>query len=219
MNILTIVPSRGRPEAVNELIEEFNANTAISDLCIATDDDDPSEYIVPNKVILEVNPRMRMNGTLNFIADKYCYDYDYLVFLGDDHRPRTEHWDLKLFESIEDLKYGIAYGNDLLQGENLPTAVMQDARIVRTLGYFSPPKQKHLFLDNFWKDLGTELGTLVYSPDVIIEHLHPFANKAKMDAGYAEVNDREMYIYDQLMYEEYKITQWQKDLYKLRMTG
>jgi hypothetical protein len=216
MNILTIVPSRGRPEAVNELIEEFNATTAISNLVIAVDDDDSSEYIVPDKVILEVNPRMKMNGTLNFIANKYCEDYDYLVFMGDDHRPRTQDWDLLLAESIKDIKHGIAYGNDLLQGENLPTAVMQDARITRTLGYFSPPKQKHLFLDNFWKDLGTELGTLVYSPDVIIEHLHPFAGKAQLDAGYIEVNDKQVYIYDQMMYQEYRILRWQDDLAKLR---
>jgi hypothetical protein len=216
MNILTIVPSRGRPEAVNELIEEFNATTAISNLVIAVDDDDTSEYIVPDKVILEVNPRMKMNGTLNFIANKYCEDYDYLVFMGDDHRPRTQDWDLLLAESIKDIKHGIAYGNDLLQGENLPTAVMQDARITRTLGYFSPPKQKHLFLDNFWKDLGTELGTLVYSPDVIIEHLHPFAGKAQLDAGYIEVNDKQVYIYDQMMYQEYRILRWQDDLAKLR---
>jgi hypothetical protein len=216
MKILTIVPSRGRPEAVNELIEEFNATTAISNLVIAVDDDDSSEYIVPDKVILEVNPRMKMNGTLNFIANKYCEDYDYLVFMGDDHRPRTQDWDLLLAESIKDIKHGIAYGNDLLQGENLPTAVMQDARITRTLGYFSPPKQKHLFLDNFWKDLGTELGTLVYSPNVIIEHLHPFAGKAQLDAGYIEVNDKQVYIYDQMMYQEYRILRWQDDLAKLR---
>jgi hypothetical protein len=216
MKILTIVPSRGRPEAVNELIEEFNATTAISNLVIAVDDDDTSEYIVPDKVILEVNPRMKMNGTLNFIANKYCEDYDYLVFMGDDHRPRTQDWDLLLADSIKDIKHGIAYGNDLLQGENLPTAVMQDARITRTLGYFSPPKQKHLFLDNFWKDLGTELGTLVYLPEVTIEHLHPFAGKAQLDAGYIEVNDKQVYIYDQMMYQEYQILRWQDDLAKLR---
>ena len=105
MNILTIVPSRGRPEAVNEFIEEFNATTAISDLVIAVDDDDPSEYIVPNKVILEVNPRLWVNGTMNLMANKYCENYDYLVFMGDDQRPRTEDWDLKLAEAIKDIKY------------------------------------------------------------------------------------------------------------------
>jgi hypothetical protein len=216
MNILTIVPSRGRPDAVAELIEDFNATTAISNLVIAVDDDDTSEYVVPEKVILEVNPRMRMNGTLNFIADKYCYDYDYLVFMGDDHRPRTQDWDLKLAEAIKDIKHGIAYGNDLLQGENLPTAVMQDSSITRTLGYFSPPKQRHLFLDNFWKDLGTELGTLRYVPEVILEHLHPFAGKSEWDERYVEVNDKQMYIYDQMMYQEYRITRWKEDLAKLR---
>jgi hypothetical protein len=123
---------------------------------------------------------------------------------------------LKLAEAIKDIKHGIAYGNDLLQGENLPTAVMQDSSITRTLGYFSPPKQRHLFLDNFWKDLGTELGTLRYVPEVILEHLHPFAGKSEWDERYVEVNDKQMYIYDQMMYQEYRITRWKEDLAKLR---
>jgi hypothetical protein len=216
MKILTIIPSRNRPDSVLDLIEEFNATTAISNLVIAVDDDDPSEYIVPDKVILEVNPRMWMNGTLNFIAKKYCEDYDYLVFMGDDHRPRTKDWDLLLAESIKDIKYGFAYGNDLFQGENLPTAVMQDARITRTLGYFSPPPMKHLFLDNFWRDTGRELGTLRYLPEVVIEHMHPYIGKVEMDAGYAEVNSVEVGSHDQMAYMDYLTNQWQDDLAKLR---
>ena len=216
MDILTIVPSRGRPDSVAELIEEINATAHITNLVIGVDDDDPSEYIVPDKVILEVNPRMWMNGTLNFIANKYCYDYDYLVFMGDDHRPRTKGWDELLAEAIKDVPLGIAYGNDLFQGENLPTAVMLDAKIVRTLGFFSPPQMKHLFLDNFWRDTGKELGTLRYLPDVIIEHMHPYANKTEMDAGYAEVNSTEVQVHDQLAYGHYIAEEWRKDLEKLR---
>jgi hypothetical protein len=57
---------------------------------------------------------------------------------------------------------------------------------------------------------------LVYLPEVIIEHLHPFAGKAQLDAGYIEVNDKQVYIYDQMMYQEYQILRWQDDLAKLR---
>jgi hypothetical protein len=41
-----------------------------------------------------------MNGTLNLLANKYCNEYEYVCFIGDDHRPRTDGWDLKLIESI-----------------------------------------------------------------------------------------------------------------------
>jgi hypothetical protein len=216
MKILTIVPSRHRPDSVNELIEEINATACLTDLVIGVDDDDESEYIVPENVILEVNPRMWMNGTLNFIAKKYCNDYDSLVFMGDDHRPRTENWDSLLAETIKDVPMGIAYGTDLFQGENLPTAVMLDAEIVRRLGFFSPPPMKHLFLDNFWRDTGKSLETLRYSPEIIIEHMHPYIGKTEMDAGYAEVNSPEIGSHDQLAYMKYLSEDFQNDLDKLR---
>jgi len=82
----------------------------------------------------EVNPRAMMNGTLNLIANKYADKYEYIAFMGDDHRPRTIGWDQKLVDSIADINNGIAYGNDLFQGINLPTAVLLKSSIVKTLG-------------------------------------------------------------------------------------
>jgi radical SAM superfamily enzyme YgiQ (UPF0313 family) len=97
----------------------------------------------------------------------------------------------------------VAYGNDLLQSENLPTAVMLSKAIVSALGGMVPPKLRHLYLDNFWKRLGEDLGNLVYVPQVIIEHCHPLAGKAEWDEGYRLVNAREMYSFDALVYDNY----------------
>jgi hypothetical protein len=212
---LLIVPTRNRPEQSVEFYNQF-AETSSYDvtLCFGLDDDDV-EYPRIDGVLYEVNPRAMMNGTLNLIANKYANDYDYIAFMGDDHRPRTKHWDLELVETIIDVKYGIAYGNDLLQGANLPTAVLLDARIVRELGFMAPPAQKHLYLDNFWKELGERLGTLVYRDDVIIEHMHYLNGKATEDAGYQEVNSSGIALHDLMAFNKYKNEEFEKDLAKL----
>jgi hypothetical protein len=215
MKILTIVPTRSRPEQSVEFYNQFVATTGVSDLCFGLDDDDV-EYPRIDGVIYEVNPRMWMNGTLNFIAAKYGKYYDYVAFMGDDHRPRTQGWDIKLAESIADIRNGIAYGNDLWQGENLPTAVLLDSRIITTLGYMTPPKQRHLYLDDFWRDLGRELGTLRYNPEIIIEHMHFTAGKSQSDDLYQEVNSGAMFEYDQNMYNLYRQFDFANDLQALR---
>jgi hypothetical protein len=215
MKILTIVPTRSRPEQSVEFYNQFAETTGVSDLCFGLDDDDV-EYPRIDGVIYEVNPRMWMNGTLNHIANKYQSEYDYIAFMGDDHRPRTQNWDIKLAESIAGIKNGIAYGNDLWQGENLPTAVLLDTRIINTLGYMTPPKQKHLYLDDFWRDLGRDLGTLRYNPDVILEHMHFTAGKSESDDLYQEVNSGAMFDHDSQMYNLYKMHEFNNDLAALR---
>jgi hypothetical protein len=66
-----------------------------------------------------------------------------------------------------------------------------------------PPNMKHLYLDNFWKKLGEDLGSLHYLEDVIVEHMHPVAGKAEWDEGYVAVNAQEVYSADALAYKNY----------------
>jgi hypothetical protein len=200
--VLLVVPTRGRPEKSIEFYEEFKRTSTITDLVFGLDDDDV-EYPRIDGVLYEVNPRAMMNGTLNLIANKYADKYEYIAFMGDDHRPRTIGWDQKLVDSIANVKNGIAYGNDLFQGENLPTAVLLKSTIVKTLGFMAPTSLKHLYLDNFWKDMGQELNSLRYLDDVIIEHMHFLVGKSEEDSGYVEVNSYEISNHDRLAYLEY----------------
>ena len=213
--VLLIVPTRGRPDKSIEFYEEFKKTSTITDLVFGLDDDDV-EYPRIDGALYEVNPRAMMNGTLNFIAKKYADQYEYIAFMGDDHRPRTLGWDQKLVDSIADIKNGIAYGNDLFQGENLPTAVLLKSSIVKTLGFMAPPVMKHLYLDNFWKDMGNELNSLRYLDDVIIEHMHFLIGKSEEDAGYAEVNSSEIGNHDRLAYLEYSNFRFSFDAERLR---
>jgi len=103
----------------------------------------------------------------------------------------------------------------LLQGKNLATAVMMSTNIIQTLGFMAPPKLIHLFMDNFWMTLGLKINSLYYFDDVIIEHLHPYAGKAEMDAGYADANSEEVGSADQKEFVRYLSEEFEDDLKKV----
>ena len=117
-------------------------------------------------------------------------------FCGDDHRPRTVGWDQAYLDALREMGTGIVYGNDLLQGEALPTQVAMTSDIIRALGYMAPPDLVHMYADNWWRELGRRAGCLRYLPDVIVEHMHPVAGKADWDEGHKRVNAPEMYDRD-----------------------
>ena len=204
-SMCVIVPSRGRSANVRALKEAWDATAALAHLTVAVDADDPSRdaYLAEAGDVV-LGPRLRMAGTLNKVALERATRYDYIGFMGDDHRPRTAGWDEEIRETLAKMGTGIVYGDDLLQGKNLPTAVFMTSNIIRALGYMAPPGLIHLYLDNFWLDLGTAADVLRYLPDVLIEHMHPTNGKAPMDAGYAEVNDPAMYAADSETYVTYR---------------
>jgi hypothetical protein len=210
--ILTIVPSRGRQKNHKEVVELFKETAIISDLCFGLDEDDHHNYEKIDDVIYEINPPLRMNGTLNLIANKYADKYNFIFFMGDDHRPKTFGWDSRLMEPLKN-SVGLSYGNDLLQKENLATAVLMSSKIVKILGFFAPPTLKHFYLDNFWMDLGKGLGNLNYFDDVIIEHMHPCNEKSKVDNTYSHAWS--VLSEDIKNYDIYKKTQFSLDLEKV----
>jgi len=214
--ILIIVPTRNRNVKCQEFAQEFFNNSQISDLMFGLDDDDQHHYDRIAGALYEVGPRLRMNGTLNKVAGRYANQYEYIGFMGDDHRARTPGWDTIMYEKIRNIPLCVAYGDDLLQRERLPTAVIMDAQIIQRLGFMSPPVLQHLYLDVFWKELGSRLGTLTYFPNVIIEHMHCANHKSADDAIYQEVNSKQMQTQDKKAYRQYRETQLKQDLEKLK---
>jgi len=214
---LVIIPARGRPDKAKDAFDALKEQSKISDFMIGLDDDDAHNYPKIDGVIREVNPRLKMNGTLNLLATKYAEGYQTITFMGDDHLVRTEGWDEKLYEPIKNRGFGIAYANDLFQGENLPTMVMMSTNIIKELGFMAPPKLIHLFMDNFWKVFGQVLGCLDYKADVIVEHMHFMAGKSASDAQYLEVNSSDVSNHDALAFKEYAETQLKDDAIKVLM--
>ena len=220
MSMCVVVPTRGRPENMLRLAQAFIDTKADADLYAVIDNNDPkwdeyykhdNYYQIPASNETGGCAKSLNSGAVSLLDISRYPVYDLFVFMGDDHIPRTIHWDRE-FEKALRSQTGIAYGNDLLQGENLPTAFVMTRDIVDALRGMTFPKCKHLYFDNFVKQLGIDLGVFKYLPDVIIEHLHPVAGKAEMDEGYARVNQPKWYEEDLLTLQKYIRSQKYADL-------
>lgn len=230
-DLVVIIPTRGRPHTVPELVESFR-ETCREDthLILAVDEDDPDletysdnvrhaiygayltgenegwktytkDPAIWNKVgVCVVDNPTNMVGALNrtarYVLDSVVNQPRAIAFMGDDHRPRTPGWDTAYLEALG-AKPGLVYGDDLLQGRSIPTQVAMSTFIVRALdGKMAPDELTHLYVDDYWKNLGVTAGCLTYLPDVVVEHLHPAAGKAQWDDGYRRVNSKAMFSLD-----------------------
>lgn len=213
-DFVMVVPTRGRPHTVAELAKAFTSScTGQTRLLIAVDDDDPemsayceavteAKKVFPDTgIVVQAAPGC-MAVALNMAVGHVLAGGEQpkaIGFMGDDHRPRTLGWDTSYLEAL-DSRPGVVYGNDLIHGENLPTQFAVSRSVAQALGFLSPPGLKHLYIDNYWLDIGRESGCLTYLPDVTVEHMHPVADKGEYDEGYQRVNAPEMYAHDEAAY-------------------
>lgn len=246
-DLVVIIPTRGRPGTVKEIIESFR-ETCREDTFLAfiVDESDPAKaeysdavrdalyredvqdgwrtwerkspvkagvFLTPAVNMVDamnkaagyfLNPEIRANGTVKAIA-----------FMGDDHRPRTPGWDTWYLAALNKSP-GFVYGNDLYQGKKIPTQVAISAPVVRALGHMAPDVLTHLYVDDYWKALGTAAGCLTYLPDIVVEHLHPVVGKAAWDEGYRRVNHPDMYERDGAAYGRYWAEHGSRDVERVK---
>lgn len=229
-DLAILTPTRGRPERFAGLVEAVaRTRGTVAQIWAGMDDDDPADYFAPGylgsvvgseMVVAERGPRRSLSAWTNDLAQMALQAPDpprYLASLGDDHRPRTPGWDRRLAEAIERAGgSGFAYGNDLLQGVNMPTAWIVSADVVAELGWMMLPSCAHMYVDNAVLELGRAAGAITYRPDVIVEHLHPLAGKAGWDASYRESNAQERYAADRAAFEAWKATGLAGDAARVR---
>lgn len=221
--LLVIIPSRGRPCNIDELLTAWEQTSDDrASLLIALDYDDETfpeyELAIKEHNVPAMLTRAERNGfapRLNYEANLWAPIYPMLASWGDDHRPRTEHWDTKLIDALTELKTGVAYSNDLVHGEAIPTAWAQTSDIVRALGWMVPPGLKHLYVDNAAKNIGQGLQSIRYLDAVHIEHVHPITGKAEWDDLYREGNSAEVEHEDFITYGRW-LAQIEADLRKIR---
>ena len=234
--MLVLVPTRGRPANAQRLADACAATCkGATDVLFVVDDDDPEvdgylarfpehfDATARRGVAVQVQPppeRPGLAGALNAAAVPWADTGAYfaLANLGDDHVPRTHGWDEWWMGALVALGIGVVYGDDLIQGELMATAVGLTADIVRTLRWMAAPGMDHLRIDLAWCDLGRALNRLVYLPETVIEHLHPAVGKAPHDDGYAHANSPTMVEHDAIGYHAWKDHQLAVDVALLRDT-
>lgn len=225
--LMMIIPSMGRPDAALAAARSVLDNAVLPTTAVQVAVDGPhgneqrDAYLAITRsgdISLSIGgPHRGMVATLNYqaamlLGSKLAVDHEchwrgcdhitHVGFMGDDHRVRTRGWDRALTVAAGPL--GIAYGDDLIQGVELPTAVVMGADIVRTLGQMVPPTLQHLFVDDYWKALGLGTNRLRYVPEVVIEHMHPSVGKAETDASYEVTNHPDRYESDGAAWREYR---------------
>lgn len=224
-----IVPTRGRPGNTMRLIDAFTktCHDPETRLTFCIDDDDPLAETYLNAFLgpslahhtfgFVAGTRQRLGPTLNTQAVKIAKtDVDGIGFMGDDHLPLTPGWDVVYRDELRRMKMGIVYGNDLIQGENLPTQMCMTPNIIQTLGFMVPPGLLHLYIDNFWLSLGRAIPDGIrYLPEQIIQHMHPIAKGAEWDSTYEEANAQERYAEDEKAWEAYRDVNFATDVSKL----
>lgn len=207
--LLTLVPTRNRVENAVELLDVFNKTVLLDTsgilFIVGTEDYRLEEYkkAIPPEFLF-VFPSKGLVKALNYVAPLYVEEYEAIGFMGDDHRPRTTSWDSAYLDALGRLGSGYVYGNDLLVGERIPTQVAISSTIIKSLGFFGPPGFVHLCVDLTWKDMGTGLDRITYLEDVVVEHMHPAAEKAQEDAGYRLANSKTMVRRDEKEYKRWK---------------
>jgi len=225
---LTIfVPTKGRPKQLLDFGGEFDRYlTADTKLVLIFDQDDDflSEYISENDGRWEyfVSPPTRrgMVGALNaaYVHYERTNNLGFAIgFMGDDHRPRTPGWDESYLHELRSLRTGFVYGNDLFQYGEMPTQVAFTSDVAKALGYMCPPAFRHLCVDVVWREWGKAIDRITYLPDVIVEHMHYLAGKAREDRNYRAVNNSMIAEHDGGTYRDYMNDQFHVDVEKLRV--
>lgn len=213
--LLTICPSRSRPEKCLRMVESFLETSSNSELEICLDYDDPliDEYDkIPRNFRIHTLVQNRKNITQIYNQRWRIsqHNYEYFSQTNDDFVYRTKDWDLKL------MNYGINFGNDLFQGNNYPSTSVIHSDIIKAVGWLQLPDLTHLCGDLVWNIIGINCGCLNYCEDVIIEHITPYNQKCDPDDIFKNTNSVEMYRRDQTAYIKWLMTSAVDDVKKVK---
>lgn len=212
--ILCILPSKGRPDRLLETVASFiRTRPCQAELEIVYDiRDAPALAIKGTGITMGLVPETGMANAWNRTAIKRLNDTNVMgqkkhALMGlcaDDLLYKTKNWDQLLW--MEFLKHGtgVYYGNDLLRTDDLGTHPFITTDIIEALGYAAPSGLKHLYLDNFWREIGKAIGRYFYLPEIITEHRHFTKYPNLRDEHYDRVNSPEMYAHDKAVFEKWR---------------
>jgi hypothetical protein len=187
-----IFATRARPENCKRFIDAWLTTKSSTPVYLRIDYDDPfleelKKINWPSEFNVVIGPREGLRAALNEGFNNFPNEPWYGL-LADDLIPQTEKWD-QLLVSRAGTK-SISYPNDLGGKPKLPTHPVVGGDLVREVGWFGFPNANHLYLDTAWKVIGEGISELHRLENVIVEHAHPFWNKAPKDLVYSENKQR-----------------------------
>lgn len=202
MDLSLLLPTRGRVPLVQRLFESIVESTATLNrlevvLYVDEDDAESRSIVHPKLSVVKVigAPSETMGG-----MNRACYEASrgrYVMLMNDDAVFRTQRWDIRVLEVASRFSDGIAliYGNDLDQGEAVPTFPIVSRTVCEVLGEICPRGYRNLHIESHLLDIFKQLAKLGhnrigYLEDVVVEHLHYSVGKAEPDSISVKKNQR-----------------------------
>lgn len=177
MTIDLFCPSRGRPQAARELLDNFDKTKRLDTtrLIFILDSDDQTQWDYPRVAFAGRQIYEPIHGPstgdpvgpLNREALKSKADI--VGYIGDDSRFETQGWDLLVEKAINDAGGGFCWANDGHE-KPWPSTVFISREIVQTLGWLALPTTKRGYFDAVWIHLATATGRAIALPEVMIRH-------------------------------------------------
>jgi len=196
MKFSICVPTRGRVNNIIRLlrsIEETSFNTNNVQLIFRIDEDDTRSEIIIKAMLSNVDIDL-VKGKRGDLSDMWedCYPkakHDGLMMCADDVIFRTDHWDRTMSAKLPENDIWFAWGNDMIHGRGLATLPFVSRKWVETVGYFVPRGYTKDYCDTHIHNIARRVrmkghNIQHYFDDLVFEHMHPGAGKAKMDDTY-----------------------------------
>ena len=199
--ISILLPTRGRPDNVERLVQSAEATVAAPtrlEFVFYVDDDDHAT--IRRLIDLEVRTRVRFvirMGPRRLLSECWneCARHatnEIMMHCGDDIVFRSADWDQyvrEVFDGVPD-KIALVHGRDGFQDGKLATHGFTHVRWMDTVGYFVPPYFASDYNDTWLTEVADSLARRWYLPEVFTEHMHPVAGKGEWDVTHQERIER-----------------------------
>ena len=200
-DISIVVPTKDRPKNIKRLVQSImdqsNRPQSIQIIFRIDEGDTKSKSAIknmkrsfPGEVLIQEKPHVKV------LSDLWedCYSLvkgPRVMMCADDVIFRTKGWDDIIIRRMRKPKKIVhfVWCNDRNQGAKMPTLPFMSEAWIKTVGYFVPRGYYCDYCDIHLQGIAErlkEMGHDVtrYLKNVIIEHMHPTANKADWDNTY-----------------------------------
>lgn len=180
-----ILPTYNRPHLLRDTLKLF-AFAETKGLILVNGCDTPeyreSVRYKPDGWKVESLPEnLGVAGAMQYAFEKYPNEPWY-GWLADDLIPKTEGWDTKLVEALNDKTLIASASNNWHKPNRFQTGIVS-GDLAREVGFLHLPGTWGCYSDDFWERLGTELGIWKSFDDVVVETLNPRKGDYEWDAA------------------------------------
>ena len=192
-----ILPSRGRPNNIERLIEAWRLTEASTSVLLCLDEEDSffgdyQNLKLPTDWLLYLRQGKLLSDVYNECFGLYP-NLSWYGFIADDVVPLTPGWDQILIS--------VASGDGMAvpAGSHDPTGAphfVLGGDLVRSVRWLSLPGLARLYIDTVWQDIAVDRGVLRRVPDVLLQHRHFSNGLALFDQTYrkpSRISDRVIY--------------------------